>query len=525
MEKTDVMKKKLPIGIQSFINLRSENYMYVDKTEHIYNMIANGRIYFLSRPRRFGKSLLVSTLDALFRGRKELFEGLFIYDKWDWTKHYPVVRLDFGGRSFDSPEELKVSLDEFIDEMAEDYAVNLRKTNLSDKFSELLKKVHQSAGEQVVFLVDEYDKPVVDHLSNKKILEVIKVILHGFYQVLKAADDHIKFVFLTGVSKFSGLSVFSALNNLSDITLHEDFATICGYTQEELECYFTDYIADIAEHKDMSRNELLDAVKYWYNGYSWDGKTSVYNPFSTLLFLSNRRFDNYWFRTGTPTFLIKLLKSRNQIKPVLESIETDSSVFESYDTECLEEIPLLFQTGYLTIKQVTTIQQQEIYSLGVPDSEVKIALTRFLFNAYSNYSLTEIQSLILNIHRQIYDGDTSALEQNMRMALARIPNILHVDKEKYYHSLFILFMEMLGFDILGEIQTNIGRIDAVWHQPGLTVIAEIKYHSKTDIDNLLEEAMTQIRDRKYYEAYLDKKVMLMAVAFTGKEVKCMLNEV
>jgi hypothetical protein len=275
----------------------------------------------------------------------------------------------------------------------------------------------------------------------------------------------------------------------------------------------------------MSRNELLDAVKYWYNGYSWDGETTVYNPFSTLLFLFNRRFDNYWFRTGTPTFLINLLKSRNQIKPLPESIETDSSAFESYDTECFEEIPLLFQTGYLTIKQVTTIQQQEIYSLGVPNSEVKIALTRFLFNAYSNYSLTGIQSLILNMHRQIYDGDTSAPEQNMRMALARIPNILHVNKEKYYHSLFILFMEMLGFDIVGEIQTNVGRIDAVWRQPGLTVVAEIKYHSKTDIDKLLEEAMTQIRDRKYYEAYLDKKVMLMAVAFTGKEVKCMPDEV
>ncbi|MDR0725673.1 MAG: AAA family ATPase, partial [Prevotellaceae bacterium] len=222
------MKKKLPIGIQSFSVLRSEGYLYVDKTEFIYNMINNGRIYFLSRPRRFGKSLLISTLDELFRRRKELFKGLFIYDKWDWTCQYPVIRLDFGSIANNTPEALNNSLSDFIKEMAENYNVNVEKIELPDRFAELIKKISLSTGQQVVVLVDEYDKPIIDHLLNKETLRANKEILHNFYQVLKASDDYIEFIFLTGVSKFSGLSIFSALNNPDDITLNEDFAALCG---------------------------------------------------------------------------------------------------------------------------------------------------------------------------------------------------------------------------------------------------------------------------------------------------------
>ncbi|MDR1886389.1 MAG: ATP-binding protein, partial [Prevotellaceae bacterium] len=262
----------------------------------------------------------------------------------------------------------------------------------------------------------------------------------------------------------------------------------------------------------------------WYNGYSWDGKTSVYNPFSTLLFFSKKQFDNYWFRTGTPTFLVDILKNRNQISPVLKPVVTDSSVFDSYDPVNIGEIPLLFQTGYLTIKHKTLILGIAEYTLDVPNMEVKDSFLKYLLSAYSAYPVEQVQPLISNMKRQLFTGDASGLEQNLRMLLAHIPNILHIGREAYYQSLFLLLMKILGFDIRGEIMTNIGRIDAVWRQPGLTVIAEIKYHPKKNMDSLLDEAMSQIDDRKYHEMYLDGKIMLMAIAFTGKEVKCRMDE-
>jgi hypothetical protein len=519
------MKKKLPIGIQSFSKLRSEGCLYVDKTESVYRMISTGGgIYFLSRPRRFGKSLLVSTLDELFRGRKELFEGLYIYDKWDWTQPYPVIRLDFGKRSFNSPEELSVSLNDFVDLTANKFQLSLQENTLNGKFGELIEKLYSSAGKRVAVLVDEYDKPITDHLSNADIQTANKKILHDFYQVLKASDDYIKFVFLTGVSKFSGLSVFSALNNLDDITLDWKYASICGYTQEELETCFTDYLDEIAAYENIGREELLDKIRTWYNGYSWDGKTPVYNPFSTLLFFNNNRYDTYWFRTGTPTFLIEILKSRNQIKPALAPVTVRMNAFESYDPANIGELSLLFQTGYLTIKHIERSFEPPQFTLGIPNKEVEDSLLEYLLNAYSHYPKEEIQPLAFQMQQQIHRGDSSGLERHLSLLLAHIPNNLHIKKEAYYHSLFLLLMRVLGFDIQGEAPTNVGRIDAVWRQPGLTVVAEIKYHLKKNIDRLLEEALAQIRDRKYYEAYLDKKVMLMAIAFTGKKVKCRLEK-
>jgi hypothetical protein len=488
-------------------------------------MIANGRIYFLSRPRRFGKSLLISTLDALFRGQKELFEGLYIYDKWDWTQQYPVIRLDFGGRSNDTPEALKSSLYSFVNEMAENYSIILKSPELSDRFGELIKRLHTTTGQQVVVLVDEYDKPITDHLSNPETIDANKKILHGFYQVLKAVDEHIRFIFLTGVSKFSGVSVFSALNNLRDITLSNDYVTLCGYTQQELEHYFTEYIDDVALHLEKSREDLLDGIRIRYNGYSWNGQLSVYNPFSTLLFFAEKEFGNYWFKTGTPTFLIDLLKKRNQLEPVLTPIIANESAFDSYNPAGIGEIPLLFQTGYLTIKHRKRIGDEIQYTLEMPNAEVRNAFLNYLLSAYCAYPVEQIYPLIFKMQQQVRDGDTTGLEQNLRMLFAYIPYELHIKNEAYYHSMLLLFMRMLGFDIQGQIMTNIGRIDAVWQQPELTVIAEVKYHAKKKASRLLDEAMAQIHDRRYYEMYLDRKVMLMGVAFTGKEVKCRLESI
>jgi hypothetical protein len=488
-------------------------------------MVTGGSIYFLSRPRRFGKSLLVSTLDALFSGQKDLFEGLFIYDKWDWSQQYPIIRIDWTLIGHSTPKEMKTGLCRYLHNIARRYKIELQeRVAAPDCFNELITLLYEKTGKKVVVLIDEYDKPITGHLLDSH-LKTIRTAVHDFYQVMKGADEYLRFIFLTGVSKFSGLSVFSALNNINDITLDWNYCSICGYTQDELENCFTGYIDTVAQYNNMGRSELLNKIKTWYNGYSWDGRTSVYNPFSTLLFLDKREFGNYWFRTGTPTFLIDILQSRNQIKPLLEYIETDSNAFDTYDPDSIGEIPLLFQTGYLTVKQKSTVQEQTTYTLGIPNMEVQVSFTKYLLNAYSKYPVEQLQPLIFKMQRQIYDGDTSALEQNLRMLLANIPNTLHIEKEAYYHSMFLLLMKMLGFDIHGEVLTNIGRIDAVWIQSGLTVIAEVKYHSQKDIDILLDEAITQILDRKYYEAYLDRKVRLLAIAFTGKEVKCRMENI
>jgi hypothetical protein len=514
------MKKKLPIGTQSFSTLRSEGYLYVDKTEDIHSMVTSGRIYVLSRPRRFGKSLLVSTLKALFSGRKELFEGLYIYDKWEWSRQSPVIQLDFTGLALDSTESLMRSLSSFITEAAERYRLSLPDAPVAYRFGQLIRKIHETTNEKVAVLIDEYDKPIIDHLDNPEVMASNKAALHNVYQVLKASDENIRFLFLTGVSRFSGLSIFSALNNPEDITMNGAYASICGYTQEELERCFAEYIDEAATHHNLGRGELLNEVRRWYNGYSWDGKTTVYNPFSTLLFLKNKEFDSYWFGTGTPTFLINMLKKYNHISPMLQPVVVDSSALQGYDPTAIDETTLLFQTGYLTVKRKERTDAITQYTLDVPNMEVENSFLKYLLSAYSCYPVGKMQPLLSDMKQQLYSGDTSGLEQNLRMLLANIPHILHIPKEAYYHSLFLTWMKMLGFDIQGEALTNIGRIDAVWRQPEVAVVAEIKSHAKKNINTLHNEAIAQINDRSYYEAYLDRKVLLMAVAFTGKEVKC-----
>jgi hypothetical protein len=431
-----------------------------------------------------------------------------------------VIWLDFGGLAFETPTELEQSLAAFVQSTADKYKISLPEAPYKFQFKELIEKLHDSTGQQVVVLIDEYDKPIIDHLSDIETMEANRKILHAFYPVLKAADRWIKFIFITGVSKFSGLSVFSALNNPDDITLDSNYASICGYTQEELESYFAEYIDDLAANENMSSEQLLEKIKQWYNGYSWDGKTPIYNPVSTLLLFKKNDFDNYWFNTATPMFLMEMLKKRNNIEPVLKPIETDTSAFNSYDPANIGAIPLLFQTGYLTIKSVARIDEQKLYTLDIPNSEVRESFTKYLLHAYSDYPLEKIHELTRNMHRQIHACDTSGFNENLCLLLAKVPNILHDDSESYYHSIFLLIMKMCGFDIHGEILTNIGRIDAVLQQRDLTIIVEIKYHAHKSLDKLLKDAMKQIYKRKYYEAYRDRKVMLMAVAFTGKEVKC-----
>ncbi|MDR3048522.1 MAG: ATP-binding protein [Elusimicrobiota bacterium] len=517
--------KNLPIGIQSFSKLRtnSNDYLYVDKTRHIYNMVSEGNVYFLSRPRRFGKSLLVSAMNELFNGNKDIFEGLYIYDKWDWTKKNPVIRLDFGARANKTPQDLTISLSDFLNFEASDNGIRLESSKLPDKFGELITKLHLSTGEKVVVLIDEYDKPIIDNMSQLEVAESNKRLLHDFYQVLKAEDDHLRFVFMTGVSKFAGLSVFSALNNINDITIDAKYAAICGYTQEELESVFSEHIKAAAKVFGYSQKNLMDTIRSRYDGYSWDGEITVYNPFSTLLFFDKRVFDSYWFATGTPTFLIDMIKNRNQVTDILEPQEVGKNFFKSADVGDMDDLSLLFQTGYLTIKSKKR-GIDNIYTLGMPNLEVREAFLENLLSSYSKYPAGKVPILRDKMQAQIRNSDEQGLEQSFRLLYAYIPYLLKIENEKYYQSMFLVMLALLGFDIYGEMLTNAGRIDAVLRLSDFVVISEFKYSAEKSLEEMTQAAIEQIIDKKYYERFLDKTIIMLGVAFNGKDVKCKMEK-
>jgi hypothetical protein len=501
----------------------------VDKTEHLYRLVTTGKIYFLSRPRRFGKSLTISTFEALFTGRKELFEGLYIYDKWDWNKKYPVIRIDWTQISHETPEEIAEDLSAVLKLKGEDIGICLTRKYTSGCLSELIEKMYRKTGEKVVILIDEYDVPILDTIGkSSKEIEAMQKTLHNIYNVLKGSDEYIKFIFLTGVSKFSGLSIFSALNNPDDITLSKDYATICGITQEELENNFSEHLDVTAEELSRTREKLLNGIRQWYNGYSWNGKTSVYNPISVMRFLKGTEFKSYWFSTGTPTFLIKLLKNRDDIESFLQPVQASEAVFSSYNPERLETIPLLFQTGYLTIKEIITEEDDRLtYRLEPPNREVRNAFIEHLFQSYTELEMNEMSRLHDEMQRQIKTGDSDGLEHSLRAMIAHVPYQLHIEEEKYYHSLLLVWLHFLGFKPLGELSTNIGRIDAVWKLPDVMVVAEVKYSTDQPLDKLLDKAAKQIHDRKYYEAYFSEtnKIILVSIAFSGKEIGCRMETI
>ncbi|MDR1631979.1 MAG: ATP-binding protein, partial [Dysgonamonadaceae bacterium] len=331
---------------------------------------------------------------------------------------------------------------------------------------------------------------------------------------------------LTGVSKFAKLSIFSTLNSPDDITIDESYAAICGYTQEELEYCFSEYIDALAAKKGETKESLLDQIRLWYDGYTWDGTTAVYNPYSTLSFFKKQLFSNYWFASGTPTFLMERLKKQNNIELLTEPITAKPNTFDSFDPNHIEAIPLLFQTGYLTIKSKERTEDVAKYTLGVPNMEVHQSLSEYLLSAYSEYPLSGIATLTENMYEQLQSLDAGGFAQSIRTMLENIPYNIQTGNEKYYHSLFLSWMNVLGFKAHGEVMTGSGRIDAVLKQPNTIVVSELKYHAKTKTATLLRHAMKQIHERRYYEKYLceGKKIVLLGLAFSGKNVACKMEE-
>ncbi|MDR3291411.1 MAG: AAA family ATPase [Methanobrevibacter sp.] len=521
--------KKLPLGIQTFSQIIEEDYLYVDKTKYLYEIVKKGKSYFLSRPRRFGKSLIVSTLKEIFKGNKKLFEGLYIYDKWNWNEKYPVIHLDLSKVINKNVELLEARLIKVIEGIALSFSINLNNIDSQGMLDELITKLYDSFNQKVVILIDEYDTPLIDNMEDNEVFDTNREFLNSFYKVLKSNDEYLKFIFLTGVSKFSNVSIFSGLNSPRDISLSKDFVTICGYTQNELEKYFKDYIKLIANEESITYDEALNDIKCWYDGYSWNGKDNVYNPYSTLSMFLDEEFGSYWFQTGTTTFLMEKLKKNNNLIPIINPNPHNKIDLMNFEIGNTDMIPLLFQTGYLTIKSVEKYDREKNYILSFPNKEVKDSFGKYLLNAYTNYSNGELNSLKRTILKQIHSLDNEGLNKSFEILLSQIPYQLHIPQESYYHSLYIAWLFAHGFNIRGEESISDGRIDATLEEKDTVVIAEFKHSTEKEengkiikaksLPTLLDEAINQIYEKKYYKNYYNKnKIILLGVAVSNKKI-------
>jgi hypothetical protein len=494
------MKRKYPVGLQDFSEVRTGNYVYVDKTYFIEQVATQSKYYFLSRPRRFGKSLLLSTFHYLYLGRKELFEGLYIEDKWDWNRRHPIIKISFASISH-KEKGLYRAINDQLDETIADYGLAIESDSISAKFQKLIKTLHAQQG-KVVVLIDEYDKPIIDYLGTPQVNIALenREILKSFYSILKDADPHLELVFITGVSKFSRVSIFSDLNNLRDITLVPSFDGICGITQLELESSFS---------QELTQTDS-EEIKRWYNGYNFGQKNSVYNPFSVLSFFSNDLvFSNYWFETGTPTFLINLAKSHNLYD--FEGISVDSFGLNAYDIEHLQIIPLMFQTGYLTIKS----QEDGIYELDFPNFEVRQSYLNVLSKLYINDEILSGKSWANELKKALNVGQVEKLQSLFDSLFKSIPyELWQKQNEHYYHAIIHLTFRLLGIYIESQVHSSDGRLDALVQTKDYVYCFEFKLNGSAEV------ALQQIKDKGYLMPYLHSNKTCIGIGLNfSKELK------
>lgn len=500
--------KRLPIGVQTFANLIEHQYLYVDKTAKIYELIRDPSRYFLARPRRFGKSLLISTLECVFKGRKELFKGLAI-EKMDYNwETYPVIRLDMSRVNSENEDNLKQSIADLLFELADESNVQLEKNLITTMFSSLILRFYKQAGKKVVVLIDEYDSPLVNQLHNPDLVKKLCEILREFYRMTKSMDEYLQFVFVTGVTNFSKSNMFSGLNHLNNITMNSKHHEICGYTQKELEDNFENYIEQLVKKSNREKIETLALIKEWYNGYQFtENSNTLYNPFSILLLFDNYFFKNYWYQTGTPSFLVRLIQDTAFPQP--PEFEQLMAIRRDFDTLIVEKptsIALLFQAGYLTIKRCVD-ELAEAYELGYPNHEVKQSFLNSLLSLYSNDEMAS--SEIYKLSATIQQNNIPAFFQAIQGFFSQIPYDIHIPRESYYQTVFYLILKLLGYFIQVEVCTNIGRIDAVIELSTTIYIIEFK------LNDTVDEAIKQIEEKKYADPYLQKgkKLILIGVAF------------
>ncbi len=494
------MMKKLPVGIQTFSEIINEDYLYIDKTEIASNLIDRYKYVFLSRPRRFGKSLFLDTLKNIFEGNRELFRGLLIEDQWNWEVKYPVIKISFSG-GVHSRADLEEDLLHILKSNEERLGLTCENRSRAQYFfAELIKKAFEKYQQKVVILVDEYDKPILDNIEHIPEAIAIRDGMRDFYTKIKENDEYLRFAFLTGVSKFSKVSLFSGLNNLEDISLNPDYGTICGYTQLDVETAFAPYLEGVD----------MEQVKRWYNGYNFLGE-KVYNPYDILLFIKNRFvFDNYWFETGTPRFLVELISKNRYYIPDFLNINVDKSLVNSFDLENLNLETILFQTGYLTIKRLLPSGMGVGYELGFPNKEVQIS-----FNEYILRSMTSSSQKEPIRHELLYIMNTGAverLEPVIKRLFASIAynNFTNNDIERYegfYASVLYAYFASIGVDIIAEDVSNRGRIDLTLKTEGKTFLFEFKVTAT--------EPLEQIRKMKYYEKYTGERYLIGIVFDPG----------
>ena len=515
-----ISHKKLPIDISTFETIITGDYLYVDKTEYIYQLVTTGRYYFLSRPRRFGKSLLVSTLKELFNNKKELFEDLWIAKSdYKWEK-YPIIQLDFSIIPHLSAHEFRNNLNHYLITIAQDFHLTLPANSDTPEATlyNLARLTHEQMG-KLVILIDEYDKPILDHLDKTPTGTCeYREVLKSFYTVIKGIDAYVHFVLLTGVSKFTKTSIFSGLNNLNDISMKPEAAALLGYTEAELKTYFSDYIADVARARKTSKTTIINEMQVWYNGYRFSRqKLKVYNPFSVLYYLKDKELGNYWFETGTPAFLIELLKQQYEYLDNIEDIEWSSEGLGSFDIDELNLVTVLFQTGYLTIHDYNPHTRK--YLLDYPNMETRESFKKYIISALVNASSYAVEKATSQLATALNHNDIPNFCSALQSLFAHIPYNLHIDQERYYHSLFQFLGSLLGLEIQSEVLTDKGRIDLVITTHKYLYIFEFKF-AKTGT-----EALEQIETTRYYERFLlkRKKIILVGISFKRAGEKLTLD--
>lgn len=505
--------RKLPIGIQTFEKLRRENYLYVDKTDFVWKMASTSTPYFLSRPRRFGKSLLLSTFEAYFEGKKELFEGLAIAElETEWKQH-PVLHLDLNAEKYDSPERLNLIIGRHLNLWEDRYGKDIREETLSGRFSGVIRRASEQAGCGVVVLVDEYDKPLLQALGNDALLEDYRQTLKAFYGVLKSSDRYLRFVFLTGVTKFAQVSVFSDLNQLQDISLWPDYATLCGITLEELLHNFRPEIEILAASNEISYQEAVDEMTRLYDGYYFYPHASgMFNPFSVLNALKSKKFDSFWFQTGTPTFLVELLqKSEYDLRTLIDGIEAPASSFTEYRVDANNPIPLIYQSGYLTIKEYD--KRFGNYLLEFPNDEVRYGLMNFLVPFYTPVRDNDQGFYIGKFVSELERGDFDSFLNRLQAFFADFPYELSTRTERHYQVVFYLVFKLMGQFTNVEVRSVRGRADAVVKTPKYIYVFEFK------LNGTAEEALQQIDDKGYLIPYQadGRELVKIGVEFSAEK--------
>ena len=515
--------KDILVGNGSFETLIQDDYLYVDKTKYLYTLAKkSGAYYFLSRPRRFGKSMTLSTLEAVFKGKRELFKGLYIDSTdYDW-KEYPVIHINFSEIDSETPTELKAQIKETIFDIAKKYGIDINKRL---QYNRALKALIESLTERerVVILIDEYDSPLTNNINSDNIEEIRKV-LRGFYSIIKAEDAYIRFCFITGVTKFSKVSIFSAMNNLMDISSLDEYSSALGYTQDELELYFAEHINDGIKKSGVTREEYLATLKYWYDGYHFTAQgEAVYNPVSigSFFYTGGRSFKNYWIQTGGMSMILTEIAKRvkfdlsfsDDMKISEDKLHT-VDIIQMVQTEVSKEnfLALLYQTGYLTIKEAIPVMESYLIKLGYPNEEVEKGLNEILLPAYLGSSARNFDRLIIADY--FARGKVEEAINTLSSIFASIPYYeLVFDSESAWHAGFVCMMNILEADIISEAATNKGRIDCVLKCPNLIYVIEFKFNQSSD------KAIEQIKEKRYYEPYIREKkpIHLLGINFSTEE--------